>query len=165
MARNPGSVIDVTSRRVCDRDGRWHALDDLTLADGALYYARPIAGNALFSYHHRWLLPDQMWVVNRFAFHSHVPDPLDWYIETDLIDVAGPLWRVRDTYLDVEVYDGLRYELRDAGELAEGITSGEIPVTEAAAALDALDRLCAALHRHQFSGSALLAELVPNLPR
>jgi predicted RNA-binding protein associated with RNAse of E/G family len=165
MPRNGGAVVDTEMRQVCDRNALWYPLDELVVDGGTLYYARPIEGNALFSYHWRWLLPEQAWVINRFRFHAHVLDPMDWYIETDLIDVDGPLWRVRDGYLDIEVFEGVRYELRDADELAEGLATGDIPLAETIIALESLNRLCVALRRHRFSGWSLLEEFAPGLGR
>ena len=164
MPRNAGSEIDTAAGRMRDRDGQWHQLDRLTVGGHGLYWARPTPGNALFSYCERWLLPDLGWAISRFAFHPHLPKQIDWYMETDLIQTAGPIWRQRDGYLDVGVYEGVRYELEDADELAEAIAAGEIPLAEALAALHALDQLCVALQRNGFSGRALLAEFAPDLP-
>jgi predicted RNA-binding protein associated with RNAse of E/G family len=143
----------------------WYPLDRLVVADVALYYARPIAGSEHFHYHERWLLPEQAWSVSRFTFHDHFKDRVDWYIEMDFIELEGGLWRVRDGYLDVAVWEGSRYEVWDADELAEGMLAGEISVEEAAVALDSLNRLGLALKRNGHSGAALLAEFAPGLPR
>jgi predicted RNA-binding protein associated with RNAse of E/G family len=165
MARNGGAVLDTAARQVRDRNGTWYPLDELAVAGGALYYARPIEGSDLLTYQECWLLPEQAWVVNRFRFHDHLPHLLDWYIETDMTEVDGPLWRIRDGYLDIRVLDGSRYEIEDADELAEGLAAGDIPMADDVLALAALNRLCVALHRHHFSGAALLAEYAPELPR
>ena len=165
MPRNPGSDIDTASRRVRDRDGRWYPLDELLVAGESLYYARPVDDSEHFSYYWKWLLPIPGWVVSRARFHDHIVQPFDWYIETDFIDVEGPLWHVRDGYLDVELWEGRRYHVDDAHELANGLACGEITTAETAAALDALGRLCAALQRGGYSGRELLAEFAPGLPR
>ncbi len=72
---------------------------------------------------------------------------------------------MRDCYLDVAVFEGSRYEVLDADELAQGLTAGDISVEEAARALESLNRLCRLLASNGFSGAALLAELAPGLPR
>jgi predicted RNA-binding protein associated with RNAse of E/G family len=165
VPRNPGSVVDIEGRRVFDRDRVWYPLERFVLADAALYYGPPISGNRHFYYHERWLLPEHSWSISRFSFHDNFKDRVDWYIETDLIDITANLWRVRDCYLDVAVIEGARYEVWDADELAEGMTRGEIPHSEVAIALEALHRVCQALAENGYSGSALLAEFAPALPR
>ncbi len=164
MKRNPGCTVDTATARVLERDGRWYQLERLVVAGDTLYYGRPVADVPLFTYHERWLLPACGWAVSRFVFAIGVSAPLDWYIETDLIEVSGTQWRVRDCYLDVELYEGVRYELRDADELAAGLRAREIPLAEALAALESLHRLCAALRTHHFSGPALLRAFAPGLP-
>lgn len=172
MMRHAGADIDTKTRRVRDRDGLWYPLDRMVVADGGLFYSRPIGSSAeqarvpgqLFHYHQRWVLPDQGWVVNRMSYFPDVPDPMDWYIEPEIIKVGGDVWRIRDSYLDVEVYDGLRYHVDDADELAHGLRDGDISVAEAATALEALHRLCVSLKRLDFSGRALLAAYAPGLP-
>ncbi len=164
MKRNPGTTIDVAGARVEERDGCWYPLERLAVSGDTLYYGRPVTGIPLFTYHERWLLPAQGWAVSRFVFAPGVPAPMDWYIETDLIEVDGPRWRIRDCYLDVELYEGVRYELRDADELAAGLRARQIPLAEALSALEALHRLCGALRTHGFSGAALLRAYAPGLP-
>src|SRR5205823_972674 len=106
---------------------------------------RDLPDSNLFSRNEKWLLPGPGWVINRLAFLPHVPGPLDWYIEPDSVVVDGAVWRVRDAFLGLEVYEGIRYELRDADELADGLVAGEISRAEALTALHALNRLCHAL--------------------
>jgi predicted RNA-binding protein associated with RNAse of E/G family len=172
MTRHAGADIDTITRRVRDRDGLWYPLDRMVVADGGLFYSRPIGSSAeqhrvpgqLFHFHQRWILPKQGWVVNRMSYFPDVPEPMDWYIEPEIITVNGDTWRIRDSYLDVEVYDGLRYCVDDAGELAQGLRDGDISVREAAKALEALDQLCVSLKRLDFSGRALLAAYAHGLP-
>lgn len=165
MARNRGVDVDAATRRVRDRDGCWYPAQSVVVSEAGLYYYRDFPDGTLFSRNEKWLLPGPGWVVNRLAFLPHVPDPLDWYIEPDSVVVDGSIWRVRDAFLDLEVYEGVRYELRDAEELADGIAAAEISLNEALAALHALNSLCQALRRHGFSGKALLDEFAPGLPR
>ncbi|HEX6032473.1 MAG TPA: hypothetical protein VFY90_13655 [Tepidiformaceae bacterium] len=155
--------MDTATRRVCDRDGEWYPLDRLEIAGGTLYYARPLDFR-LFDYHERWLLREQGWSISRLRFRPHVPAPMDWYIETEIIEVEGDLWKVRDGYLDMEVWEGHRSRLDDADELAEGLESRAITLPEAAQLLRSLDLLCDALHQNGNSGLALLERYAPNLP-
>ena len=163
MPRNAGSTIDIERRAVLDRDGRWHPLDRVTLVDGGLYHARVTLGNPHFSYHERWLLPSLTWSLSRFRLHDHEPDRMDWYIETDLIEPGNTHWRVRDGYIDVLLYEGHRYHVDDADELAEALAVGEISQTEAVAVLDALGRLCNALRGNGYSGEAIIRQYAPAL--
>jgi predicted RNA-binding protein associated with RNAse of E/G family len=156
----------VAARRVLERDGRWYALDRLATTDSGLYYARPVAGSDHFHYHERWLLPDHTWSVSRFTFHDHLREGrVDWYIEMDAIEAKDGRWRVSDGYLDVAVWEGSRYEVWDADELADGLRDGEISPEEAIAALHALHRLATCLSKNGYSGAALLADFAPGLPR
>lgn len=164
MARNGGATIDIHAARVRDRNGLSYPLDTLVVTADGLYYARAIEGNDSFWYQERWVLPRQTLVVNRFAFHAHRNDACDWYIETDLTAVSDEGWRVRDGYLDIYVHEGARYEVEDAGELADAIASGDIPLADAIDALHALDRLCEALRANTCSGHALLRSIAPSLP-
>jgi len=164
MTRHDGSVVDVAQRLVRDRRGRWHPLQRLMVGESGLYLGLPRVEDAHFTYRELWLLPEQGWSVSRFQYQPHVQPQVDWYIETDPIAIDGSLWHVRDGYLDLMVYEGVRYELLDADELAEGILAGHINQAEAVEALCSLDRLCRALHRLGFSGRALLDELAPDLP-
>lgn len=165
MPRNAGSEIDTNARNMRERDGRWYPLERLLVAESGLYWARPIADSMHFSYVERWLLPGPGWAISRPTFHSHLTGMFDWYVETELIEVDRSTWRVRDGYLDLCVFEGVRYELEDADELADAIAADEIPLAEALMALRALQQLCAALRRNGFSGRALLEEFAPDLPR
>ena len=162
--RNPGLSVDLKAKRVCDRDGAWYPLDDLIVSGGALYYARQVDDSRHFSYYERWLVPAHGLVFSRPRFHPHIGAAFDWYIETDFTSIDGECWQVRDGYLDLEVWEGRRYHLLDAHELAEGLAAGEISVSEVIHALDALGRLCEALKRTDFSVPAVLAEYAPGLP-
>jgi predicted RNA-binding protein associated with RNAse of E/G family len=164
MPRNGGALIDAAAATVRERNGAVCALDRLEVAGDRLYYGRPTPDIDLFSYHERWLLPDRGWVVNRFVFRRPDASDMSWYMETDRIEVNGPLWSVHDGYLDLAVYEGARYELHDAHELADGIAAAEIPLDEALNALRSLNDLCLALRRHGFSGRSLLEEYAPGLP-
>lgn len=165
MARHRGVDVDAATRRVCDRDGCWYPAENLVVSEAGLYYYRDFPDGTLFVRNEKWLLPGPGWVVNRLAFLPQVPAPLDWYIEPDPVVVDGSIWRVRDAFLDLEVYEGVRYELRDADELADGLAADEISLAEALGALHSLNALCLALRRHRFSGKALLDEFALGLPR
>jgi predicted RNA-binding protein associated with RNAse of E/G family len=163
VPRNGGSTVDAAARTIRDRNGRTYALDDVVVAESGLYFARTIL-NDHFWYQERWMLPAGPWVVNRFGFHPHRTDAVDWYIETDVVERDGDLWHVRDGFLDLFVYEGARYHVDDADELAEAIERSEISMADATAALRALDRLCDELEANGCSGAALLRAHAPGLP-
>lgn len=164
MARN-GYVVDAVGGTVGGPDGDTYALDRVEVVNGRLFYARPIAENASIFYQDLWLLPVQGWAITRFAFHEHLrATSIDWKMEPDRVEREGPLWRVSDGYLDLDVYEGSRYDLDDADELADAIAAGAISLAEGLGTLHALNALCKALRRHGYSGHSLLREYAPGLP-
>jgi predicted RNA-binding protein associated with RNAse of E/G family len=164
LARNAGLTVDTVGQRVCDRDGHWYPVDRLITEGQTLYYARPVPFDTI-TYHERWLIAYANLSFSRFTFRDEAPHKVDWYIEPDIIEVEGHFWRVKDGFIDLEVYEGSHYRLDDADELADGLLSGDITPQEAAAVLFALDRLCEGLRDHGHSGAQLLALFAPGLPR
>jgi predicted RNA-binding protein associated with RNAse of E/G family len=165
MALHQGLLVDTRARTHRDRQGRVHPVTDLVLAGETLYVAGELPGNPRFCTFRRWLIPDQGWVVGRFAVHpGQRPMAEDWYIDVDAVSVEGHLWRAEDRLLDVSVYEGRRYTVDDADELADCIERGLTSPADAIAALRSLHALCRALERLSFSGAALLAEYAPGLP-
>lgn len=166
MPRNPGATIDTDRRAVLDRDGVWHPLDELHVAGNTLYYARPLEFPGItFDYHRRWVLLDQQWSISQLRFFPGAENAIDWYIEPDNIEREGALWSVRDAFLDVLVHEGVRYEVEDAGELAEALRDGAIAVDDATRALMAFDALVEELRRNGCSGAKLLGDFAPALPQ
>jgi predicted RNA-binding protein associated with RNAse of E/G family len=163
--RHDGRLVDVERRLERDRQGRWHPAERLQRSECGLFYGRAWADHPHFTYSEAWLLPAQGWAVTRFTFRPDAPVKPDWYLEVDAIEVQGSRWHQRDGYLDFFLFEGARYELQDADELAEGMAAEHITPAEVIATLAALDGLCRALHRLRFSGTALLAEFAPDLPR
>ena len=164
MQRNPGSTIDIAARRVLDRDRVWHDIDGLVVTDEGVYYGRPIRDFDPFTYQERWVLPEPGLVVNRFVWNAHRTDAVDWYVETDIITSEAGLWRIEDGFLDVLVHEGARYHLDDAGELADAIAAGAIPLGQALQALRSLDALLSCLRANGNSVATLLREHAPSLP-
>lgn len=163
--RNGGAIIDVRARTVRERNGLTYPIEHLSLGDHGLYYGRPTdRDHRYWWYQERWVIPSVPVVVNRFAFHAHRTDAIDWYIEADMVDVDGDEWRIGDGYLDILLQEGSHYDLDDAGELADGIALSEITIADAITALRSLDRICVMLRANGHSGYALLRELAPSLP-
>ena len=164
MLPHQGLMVDVGARTHRDR-GRTSSLDALVLGEGGLYIAGPLPENRRFRAYQRWLLPTEGWAVGRFAPHpGQRPMAEDWYIDLDEITVSGDIWRAEDRLLDVAVFEGQRYEVQDADELADCLDRGLLAPAAVIAALRALHHLCRALERLDLSGAALLAEYAPGLP-
>jgi predicted RNA-binding protein associated with RNAse of E/G family len=151
---------------VFDRDGVWHDVQHLTKSETGLFYERPLYPRAdqVLEHHQRWILPAHGWVINRHRFLPHAARPVDWYIEPEIITIDAGAWRIEDAYLDVFVFEGVRYEVDDADEFGEALALGDITLSESVQALEALARLLRALERHGFSGASLLREYAPGLP-
>jgi hypothetical protein len=165
MALHQGLLVDTRARTHRDRQGRVSPVVDLVLAGDTLYVAGMLPGNPRFCAFQRWLIPAEGWVVGRFAAHpGQRPMAEDWYIDVDAVGVEGHLWRAEDRLLDVSVFEGTRYTVADADELADCIERGLTSPADAVAALRSLHALCRALERLNFSGAALLAEYAPGLP-
>lgn len=165
MARH-GYVVDTVEHTVGGPAAGPFVLDRLEVAGCCLYYARAIPEDPSIFYQETWLIAAQGWAVTRFAFHEHLqPGSIDWKMEPDRVELDGLLWRVGDGYLDLDVYEGSRYDLEDAGELADAISAGSISLADGLSAFRALDALCKALRHNGYSGQALLRAYVPGLPR
>ena len=163
MTRNAGSVVDVEARTVRERDRVVYPLERLQISPAGIYHGRPVEGGP-FRYKERWLLPAKGWCVNRFSDHvGRVPE-WHWYIEPEIIEVSGDRWTIRDAFIDFYVFEGLRYELEDIDEFAQGIAEGELPPHEALAILHATNSLITSLRDNGFSGAALLRDFAPGLP-
>ena len=165
MLRHQGVLIDVAQRTHRDREGRVTPLDELVRGEQGLYFAGRFPDNPRFHAYQRWMLPAEGWVVGRFTVHpGKRPMSCDWYVDVDTVSVTGDCWHAADHFLDVLVYDGRRYQVHDADELADALEAGAITLAEALTALRSLDRLCRALRRLDFSGIALLREFAQDLP-
>jgi len=72
---------------------------------------------------------------------------------------------IRDGFIDVELYEGLRYEIDDIDEFTEAMASGELTTGEALQVLRSLDIVSRALRENGFSGQALVRAWAPDLPQ
>jgi predicted RNA-binding protein associated with RNAse of E/G family len=163
VARN-GYFVDTDEHTVGQFGGDVYALDCLNMAPGALYYARQIPRDPFITYQETWLIPNERWAITRFTFHEHLQlTAIDWKLETDWVEIDGPIWRVHDGFLDLELYDGSHYDLADADEFAEALAASEISLDDGTRTLHALDRLCRALRHHGYSGESLLRQYAPEL--
>jgi predicted RNA-binding protein associated with RNAse of E/G family len=171
MPRHQGTIVNVAERVSIGRQGQVFPLDAMEVAGGVLYYAHEMPPAVYIRYLERWVVPEQHWVINRFTLREDRPAPegwipgYHWYVDLDRVTVTGDVWRMEDGYLDVIIYDGDRYELLDADELADALRGGDIPAEDAILALQSLDAICRDLRRLGFSGRALLDQYAPGLPR
>lgn len=165
MGRNSGKDIDVSRRVIRDRDGVSHETEGLTVIGHVLYYGRPIMDFHLFDYHELWAFAGLDLVVNRLHFLPGATDPFDWYIETDIVDVQDAVWRIRDGYLAVCLYEGSRYRLEDADEFADGLACADISREDAVRVMTSLNRVLGMLEGNGLSGTALLRDLAHGLPQ
>jgi uncharacterized protein len=157
--------IDLAHREVNGRDGLLYPIDRLERTTNALYFSRVGAQHPDIAYQERWLLPALGCVVIRWTMRERV-EPFDygWYIDLDAIEVTDEHWTVTDRYLDLIVFEGERYRVLDADELADAVEASAIALPDALDALRALNTLSVALGRHGNSVAALLAEYAPGLP-
>lgn len=169
MLRHPPARIHVDERVLHDRLGRTVPALDLAIAGNAMYFrtepwhhADPTVESRIRQ-HERWALPDLQLFVHRFTLLDGTM-PYDWYVDLDRITVSGGIWTIEDQLLDVEIYEGRRYLVRDADELAEALENGAMSPAEATAALRSLHALAGILTDNGFSGAALLAKFAPGLP-
>ena len=96
--------------------------------------------------------------------HGH-DGHLDWYIEPDLIEVHGEEVHIIDGFLDVEVYEGSRYEVDDIDEFAGAVADRTLSMEEGLAVLASFHRISTELRLNGFRGTALLAKWAPDLPQ
>lgn len=165
MGRQPPTLIDIAERTEHTRSGMVIPLERLELGEGTLYCARKLIAHPRIAAVERWLLPAQGWVVNRFHLHPETTRDHDWYVDLDQVEPRGDVWKIQDGFLDVVVRECHSYRVLDADELADGIEQGELTSAETVATLRSFHALIEALHRLDCSGSALLDEYAPGLPR
>ncbi len=161
----PGFSIDARSGTHRDRFGLATPVATCVRSEHGLYVAGRLPGHPhLLAYQH-WLLPDQGWVVGRFAVPERKrPPPGDWYIDLDAVHLSGDVWQVEDRLVDVAVFDGHRYEIFDLDEFVDCIEGGSLSQEEGFAVLRSLHELCVALEDVKFSGAALIERYAPDLP-
>lgn len=165
MSRHLGMLFDLGTNSCRDRAGNTAPMDAVVRVGAALYVAGRFVRDHRFAAYQQWIMPGQGWVVGRFVARPGMPPMrMDWYVDLDAVTVRGDVWHVEDRLLDLCIFEGQRYEVQDADELADCLADGTIAPAEAIAALRSLDALCRALERLRFSGVALLAEFAPGLP-
>ncbi len=121
-----------------------------------LFVARPFTQHPRIAYWQAHLLPALGVQVCRYTLHAG--RPFDYYIDIARITRSGAVWELRDHYLDVLVWGGLRAEIVDTDELVASVHAGLIEQGEALQAVESLHRVLNGLARHHYDVNAWLAE-------
>ena len=100
-----------------------------------LYVARPFYDHPRVVYWEAQLLPALGLQICRYELHGGGRD-FDAYIDVASVTRDGPLWTVRDLYLDVVVWTGARAEILDTPELLAASRAGLIAPEEARQAVE-----------------------------
>lgn len=104
------------------------------------------------------VLPDLGVHVARFDYLEPKPPHANFDFYVDIVRVAeqGNRWVVRDLYLDVVVYEGVRAEVLDTDEYLEAVQEGHLGTEEAHYALTHAHALLNGLAQHGYSLEAWL---------
>lgn len=104
-----------------------------------------------------YVLPDLGIRVSRFKHRcERLPDDYDYYIDIVSVVEKGDLWRVRDLYLDILVFDGYRVKILDTDEYLAALQEGHLTAAEVAHALTALHAFVNGLAQHEYNLDAYL---------
>ncbi len=96
------------------------------------------------------VLPAHGLKVVRFTRRRPERDDFDYYVDIVRVVDQGERWVVRDLYLDVLVFDGIRARVLDTDEYLEAMAEGHMDDSEAAYALLKLHDFLGGLARHGY---------------
>lgn len=116
-----------------------------------LFVARPFTQHPRIRYWQAHLLPQLGVQLCRYDFHGAREH--DYYLDIASITREGPVWSVRDYYLDLTVWDGLSAEIVDTDELLAAHAAGMIATPEMHAAVDGAHRVLRELAQSRYSVS------------
>lgn len=103
------------------------------------------------------VLPELGISVSRFAYRREAFwKGFDYYVDIVRVAGIGECWVVRDLYLDVLVFDGVRAEILDTDEYLAAVQEGHLEAGEAASALEAAHAFVNNLARHGYDLEAYL---------
>ncbi len=98
------------------------------------------------------VLPELGLRVVRLEYRKdHAPDDSDYYVDIVRVAEQGERWVVRDLYLDVLVFDGVKTKILDTDEYLEALAEGHMDAAEASDALLNLHSFIDGLARHGHS--------------
>ncbi len=80
----------------------------------------------------------------------------DYYVDMVRVSEQGERWVVRDLYLDILVYEGVKAEIIDTDEYLAAVQEGHLDTEEAAYALTTAHTLLNGLAKHKYSLDAYL---------
>lgn len=93
-----------------------------------LFVARHFDNHPRIRHWQAHLLPTLNLVVCKYDFHGRREH--DYYMDVAQIGREGPLWTVRDLYLDLVLHDGLTAEIVDTEELLDSQRAGYVSESE-----------------------------------
>lgn len=100
-----------------------------------LFVARPFYGHPRIAYWQAHLLPALGVQLCRYTLHggrhAGVTEHFDSYMDIARIRQQDGVWEVRDLYLDLVVWDGVRAEILDTDELCDARAAGLVPEDDA----------------------------------
>ncbi|AIZ45465.1 RNA-binding protein [Deinococcus radiopugnans] len=114
-----------------------------------LYVARDFVGHPRIRHWQAHLLPDLNLVVCHYGFHGHREH--DFYIDVAQVSQDGPVWTVRDLYLDIVLHDGLGAEIADTDELLAAWEAGFLNAEELHQAIEVAHHTVSGLARARYS--------------
>lgn len=120
-----------------------------------LYVARPFIAHPRIRAWQAHLLPQLGVQLCRYDFHGEREH--DYYLDIASITREGPVWSVRDHYLDLIVWDGLSAEIVDTDELLAAHAAGLISTPEMHAAVEGAHRVLHGLAQSRYSVADWLA--------
>lgn len=103
------------------------------------------------------VLPAHGLKVVRFTRRRPERDDYDYYVDIVRVTEQGERWVVRDLYLDVLVFDGVRAKVLDTDEYLAAAAEGHMDEREAEYALLKLHDFIDGLARHGYTLSRYLA--------
>lgn len=114
-----------------------------------LYVSRPFVAHPRIRHWQAHLLPHMQLVICRYDFHGRREH--DYYIDVAQVTRNGPVWTVRDLYLDIVLHDGLMAEIIDTDELLAAREADLITEREMHRAVTVAHHTLASLARAHYS--------------
>ena len=138
-----------------DTDKLEYAYETLTSFSYGLQFSK--GQNPKLSRNESHVLPELGIKVSRHTYwRGRSPEDFDYYVDVARISERGGRWVVRDLYLDVLVYEGVRAEIVDTDEYLAAIEEGHLNADEAAFALTTAHALLNGLAKYGYSLEAYL---------
>ncbi|AFZ68288.1 DUF402 domain-containing protein [Deinococcus peraridilitoris] len=117
--------------------------------DHGLYVARPFYGHPRIAYWQAHLLPALGVQLCRYTLHGGRRD-FDYYLDIARIRQEDGLWEMRDLYLDVVLWEGVRAEILDTDELLEARRAQFVSEEEALYAVERAHVILNQLAQHAY---------------